>query len=78
MNCEKSSRSVKLLQIECGRVGCDEAVGDGKSKGCLMLAELEFDTCWDWHPCLSMGQGNTWFTCRLPVHMPNHIASLIY
>ena len=39
--------------IEHGRVGCDEAVGDGKSERCLMLAELELDTCWDWHPCLS-------------------------
>ena len=32
--------------IEHGRVGCDEAVGDGKSERCLMLAELELDTCW--------------------------------
>ena len=39
--------------IECGRVGCDEAVGDGKSKRCLTLAELELDTCWDQHPCSS-------------------------
>ena len=39
--------------IECGRVGCDEAVSDGKSERCLMLAELELDTCWDQHPCLS-------------------------
>ena len=39
--------------IEHGRVGCDEAVGDGKSKGCLMLAELKLDMCWDWHPCSS-------------------------
>ena len=27
--------------------------GDGKSKGCLMLAELELDTCQDWPPCSS-------------------------
>ena len=33
--------------IEHGRVGCDEAVGDGKSKRCLMLVELELDRCWD-------------------------------
>ena len=39
--------------IECGRVGCDEAMGDGKSERCLMLAELELDMCWDWHPCSS-------------------------
>ena len=42
------------LWIEHGRVGCDKAVGDGKSKGCLMLAELELDTCWDQHPCSSL------------------------
>ena len=41
--------------IEHGRVGCDEAVGDGKSKRCLMLVELELDTCCDWHLCLSTG-----------------------
>ena len=41
--------------IERGRVGCDEAVGDGKSERCLMLAELELDTCWDRHPCSSSG-----------------------
>ena len=34
-------------------VGCDEAVGDGKSKRCLMLVELELDRCWDRHPCSS-------------------------
>ena len=28
--------------------------GDGKSKRCLMLVELELNTCQDWHPCLSM------------------------
>ena len=28
-------------------------MGDGKSERCLMLAELELDTCWDRHPCLS-------------------------
>ena len=28
-------------------------MGDGKSKRCLMLVELELDTCWDWHPCSS-------------------------
>ena len=39
--------------IERGRVGCDEAVGDGKSERCLTLAELELDTCWDRHPCSS-------------------------
>ena len=39
--------------IERGRVGCDEAVGDGKSESCLTLAELELDTCWDRHPCSS-------------------------
>ena len=26
--------------------------GDGKSKGCLTLAELELDACQDEHPCL--------------------------
>ena len=36
-------------------VGCDEAVGDGKSKRCLTLVELELDTCRDWHPCSSPG-----------------------
>ena len=39
--------------IERGRVGCDEAVGDGKSERCLTLAELELDMCWDRHPCSS-------------------------
>ena len=39
--------------IERGRVGCDEAVGDGKSERCLTLVELELDTCWDRHPCSS-------------------------
>ena len=39
--------------IECGRVGCDEAVGDGKNERCLTLVELELDTCWDRHPCSS-------------------------
>ena len=29
-------------------------MGDSKSERCLMLAELELDTCWDWHPCSSM------------------------
>ena len=28
-------------------------MGDGKSERCLTLAELELDTCWDQHPCLS-------------------------
>ena len=28
-------------------------MGDGKSERCLMLAELELDTCWDRHPCSS-------------------------
>ena len=27
--------------------------GDGKSKGCLTLVELELDTCQDQHPCSS-------------------------
>ena len=40
--------------IEYGRVGCDEAVGDGKSERCLMLVELELDRCWDQHPCSSV------------------------
>ena len=39
--------------IERGRVGCDEAVGDGKSERYLTLAELELDMCWDRHPCSS-------------------------
>ena len=30
--------------------------GDGKSKGYLMLAELELDTCQDRHPCSSVGE----------------------
>ena len=42
------------MMIERGRVGCDEAVGDGKSKRCLMLVELKLDTCGDWHPCSSV------------------------
>ena len=29
-------------------------MGDGKSKRCLTLVELELDTCWDWHPCSSL------------------------
>ena len=29
-------------------------MGDGKSERCLMLVELELDTCWDRHPCLSL------------------------
>ena len=29
-------------------------MGDGKSERCLTLAELELDTCWDWHPCSSL------------------------
>ena len=41
--------------IEQARVGCDEAVGARKSERCLMLAELELDTCWDQHPCSSVG-----------------------
>ena len=44
--------------IERNRVGCDEAVGDGKSERCLMLAELELDTCWDRHPCSSVGSSD--------------------
>ena len=27
--------------------------GDGKSKGCLTLVEVELDTCQDQHPCVS-------------------------
>ena len=30
-------------------------MGDGKSKRCLMLVELELDTCQDQHPCSSTG-----------------------
>ena len=29
-------------------------MGDGKSERCLMLVELELDTCQDWHPCSSV------------------------
>ena len=36
--------------------------GDGISKGCLTLAELELDTYQDQHPCSSMGM----FSCALP------------
>ena len=28
-------------------------MGDGKSERCVMLVELELDTCWDQHPCSS-------------------------
>ena len=28
--------------------------GDGKSKGCLMLAELDLDICQDQHPCSTL------------------------
>ena len=28
-------------------------MGECKSERCLTLAELELDTCWDWHPCSS-------------------------
>ena len=31
-------------------------MGDGKSEKCLILAELELDTCWDRHPCSSAGE----------------------
>ena len=43
-----------MIDDEHGRVGCDEAVGDGKSKRCLTPVELELDTCWDRHPCSSV------------------------
>ena len=49
--------------IERGRVGCDEAVGAGKSERCLTLAELELDMCWDRHPCSSVVQGVCMCTC---------------
>ena len=42
--------------------------GDGKSKRCLMLVELELDTCWDWHPCLSSSNANGGLQCTL--HIP--------
>ena len=49
-------------------MGGDEAVSDGKSKGCLMLVELELETCWDWHPCLSpshlLGGALVLFACK--------------
>ena len=56
--------------IEHGRVGCDKAVGDGKSKRCLTLAESELDTCWDWHPCLS--------SCRSPTTTSYSSQSLVW